>query len=306
MGLIGWVIVIVLIIVAALAAVIWSIGAKSQRPRKLASKAEPDEETEWQPVVFTSGGSRMEGWLLQPAAGSAPQNEPPPVVIVAHGWGSNRSRVMRYAKPLYESGYAVFLYDARSHGNSDSIKAPSAFMFRDDALAAIDAVKSLPGLDRDRMAVLGHSLGGFGSLLALALGAPLRAVITDSMPATFDTMLKSELKRKKMPVFPLAYCIPMIWLLRAGISRKQFREADMPSLLRKHAGDREHGKTPVLMIHSNGDNYIPSGDLKRMSAALPEGTIQTVFVEAEGHSASERDPLFWRAVLPFLDKHLKR
>lgn len=198
-----WLIASFIIIVALLAVFVWQMGARSQKPRKLSNESEPIVNTEWQSVSFTSHGSKMEGWLLQPTTLAEQHNDKLPLIVLAHGWGSNRTRVLRYTHSLYEAGFAVFMYDARSHGDSDSISAPSALMFRDDVQAAVAVARRLPGIDSERVALLGHSLGGFGALLALDQGVSVRAVVTDSMPVYFETMMKSELKRKKFRYFRL-------------------------------------------------------------------------------------------------------
>ncbi|OMF30877.1 hypothetical protein BK133_16495 [Paenibacillus sp. FSL H8-0548] len=297
-----WLIASFIIIVALLAVFVWQMGARSQKPRKLSNESEPIVNTEWQSVSFTSHGSKMEGWLLQPTTLAEQHNDKLPLIVLAHGWGSNRTRVLRYTHSLYEAGFAVFMYDARSHGDSDSISAPSALMFRDDVQAAVAVARRLPGIDSERVALLGHSLGGFGALLALDQGVSVRAVVTDSMPVYFETMMKSELKRKKIPLFPLAYLIPMVWLIRAGISRAQFNAARIPLVLAKYAGSRDEGRTPVLMIHSSGDDFISAEDLRELRQQLPEGMIQTLFVSTNGHSASEQEPAFWEQVIPFFQK----
>ncbi|WP_053372249.1 alpha/beta hydrolase [Paenibacillus sp. FJAT-27812] len=302
MGNALWFLASLLIIVGLLAALVWQMGARSQRPRKLSNPEAPAVDTQWQSLSFMSGGSKLEGWLLHPAPEASSNHEQIPLIVIAHGWGSNRNRVLRYTRPLYEAGFAVFMYDARSHGNSDSISAPSALMFRDDVLAAVETAKQLPGIDPDRVAVLGHSLGGFGALLALDHGMQVNAVVTDSMPVRFETMMKSELKRKKLPLFPLAYLIPKIWLIRARISRAEFKKASIPLVLTKHAGSPEEGRTPVMMIHSNGDDFISAEDLRELKEQLPDGMINTLFVSAKGHSASEQAPAFWESVIPFLQK----
>jgi pimeloyl-ACP methyl ester carboxylesterase len=296
-------------IAALLIWVIWTIGAKSQQPAIRENTVLP--EGDYETLTFENGGSVLQGWLLRPAEKSAiaintnSQASDPawkqlkkPLVIVAHGWGSNRSRVLRYTKPLLDVGFTVFMYDARSHGDSDAIKAPSALMFRADIEAAVTAVRNLPEIDRNRIAVLGHSLGGFGTVLALGRGLPVRAVVTDSMPIRFETMLKAELKRRKIPFFPLGYLIPAIWLLRAGISRKEYSEAQIPLVVAANEAGRQ---IPLLMIHAKGDHYIPSDDLQVLAA---QGRVDALFVEGNGHSQSEQDPAFWQRVIPFLTEKL--
>lgn len=299
----------IVILLAALGGAVWLLGSRSQQPRKLPNEKAPQVDASWQPITFTSKGSLLHGWLMEPTAASEAAVEAgsglAPIVIIAHGWGSNRTRVLRYAGSLLDAGYTVFMYDARSHGDSDSIKAPSALMFRDDAIAAVKKARSLPGVDPNRVAVLGHSLGGFGALLALREGLRVSAIVTDSMPVHFETMLRAELKRKKLPMFPLAYLIPTIWLLRSGITREQYRQADIPAIVKRHAGPGTDRRQPLLMIHSLGDGFIPSEDLRKLKQELPPSLIQTLFVNSEGHSSSERDPAFWRTILPFLEEKLR-
>lgn len=275
------------------AAGFWRAAAKSQRPRLVPNQASP--EAAYENVTFRSGNETLYGWLLHP---EQERNMPWPTVVISHGWGSNRSRVLRYTKQLREAGYAVFMFDARSHGDSEAIAAPSGFMFRDDVEAAVAAASRQPGVDPARIAVLGHSLGGFGALLAYGRGLPVKAVITDSAPLRFETMIRAELKRRKLPFFPLGIIIPKVWLMRARISRKEMKSADVPAWIRRN---HEGGRRPLLMVHSLQDGYVDPDDLRVVTRQTP---IEHLFVNVPGHSCSETDPSFWPAVLPFLRKHL--
>ncbi|UVI28835.1 alpha/beta hydrolase [Paenibacillus spongiae] len=298
-----WLILTGAAIVALLLWVIWTIGARSQQPRKRPNDNQPDRPFE--NVTFESGGSTLCGWLIHPQdrehsqPNSGNQADKRPLVVIAHGWGSNRSRVLRYTKPLLGAGFSLFMYDARSHGESDSISAPSALMFRDDIASAVASVRKFKNVDAERVAVLGHSLGGFGALLALADGLPVRAVVTDSTPTRFETMLRAELKRHKLPYFPLGLLIPPIWLHRAGITRSEYAKAQLPEALDRNDNGAH---IPVLMVHANGDDFIPADDLRELAK---ERKLNTLFVKGAGHSSSEEDPAFWQRVIPFLKEHLQ-
>lgn len=275
---------------------IWQITVKAQHPRIVRNEQPPQvplEEVSWE-----SGGETIRGWLLtHPEDGQAP---PVPVIVVAHGWGSNRSRILRYALPLHEAGFTVLTYDARSHGESGPAKALTGLTFRDDLLAALEWIRSRADLDAERIGVLGHSVGGFGSVLALDVGAPIRALVTDAMPVRFDTMVEAELRRKGMPAFPLAKLIGAVMLLRSGISRRFLNHSAPARIL----ADNELGaKVPVLLIHSRRDTFIPPSELEHVAAKVPN--VKHLFVEPEGHSVSEQDPAFWREVLPFFQTHLR-
>jgi uncharacterized protein len=279
-------------IVSALTAGLWALGAKSQQPRRKPIEQEPD--VPYEVLRFESGGVPMIGWLLKPAADDGRLL---PAVVIAHGWGSNRSRVLRYARPLYDAGYAVFLYDARAHGESGHMKAPSGFMFRDDVEAAVDALSRQPGIDAARLAVLGHSIGGFGALHAYGRGLPIRALVTDATPLRWETMLRSELKKHKLPGF-FGAILSAIWFKRAGIRKEELERTDAGAWL---AANHSNEAKPLLMVHSLRDDVIPPDDLRMLTDRYP---IRHIYVDTPGHSTSEQDPAFWDAVLPFLQQHL--
>lgn len=293
----GW----ILLALAAVAAAGWfgirAITVKAQRPKVLRNEQPPDAPHE--AVEWKSEGETVRGWLLKPSKPGDPAAEPSPVIVVAHGWGSNRSRVLRYALPLYEAGFAVLTYDARSHGESGTARALTGLTFRDDLLAALEWIRTRGDLDADRIGVLGHSVGGFGAVLALDVGAPIAALVTDAMPVRFDTMIAAELRRKGLPTFPLVPLIGGMMLRRSGISRRFLRQSDPARIL---ADNERTGRVPALLVHSRGDTFIPPSELEHVLSRAPNA--QHLFVNAEGHSVSEQDPAFWREVLPFFRKHL--
>lgn len=286
---------LLLLIAAGIA--LWKIAASGQRPYARPNESEPG--LPFENVSFASGGTKLQGWYIP---SSSPHVANSPAVIIAHGWRSNRSRVLRYAGPLHEAGYALFLYDAAGHGSSEAIAISSAFRFRDDLLTAAAAAASLPGVDPERMAVLGHSLGGYAAVLAMQSGLPVRAVVADSAPFTLGAMVASNLRSRRLPFFPLGYLIPFVWLLRSGIAAADAAASNLAAVLRANAAAGERG-VPVLLAHSHGDTVV-AGDSLRQAESKRLGNMQSLWLNTDGHSCSEQDPKFWQAVLPFLHKHL--
>lgn len=68
----------------------------------------------------------------------------------------------------------------------------------------------------------------------------------------------------------------------------------------------DHQKSPVLMIHSKHDNYVPPTELAYLiDHQKVDGTKKAyLYVESKGHRNSETDPQFWPNVLGFLRQNL--
>lgn len=275
----------------------WTLAMKSQSPRQLPVQNEPERPFE---RISLDGCAKLQGWFVW-GKGNTPAKRAP-VIIICHGWGSNRERVLRYAYPLADAGFNLLLYDVSSHGDSGVVKTPSPLLFRDDLLASVRYVRTRSDVEPERIGVLGHSLGGFGAVMALDCGLDVQALVTDSMPARPLTLVAAELRRWRLPSFPLATVIPRIWLYRSQIPLAVYEDLDLARSLSNNEA-RTKGRVPVLMVHSRGDGFIPAGELEGILArlAFPQ---QHVFVDSPGHSCSEQDPRFWPEVLPFFHWHL--
>ncbi|WP_373231727.1 alpha/beta hydrolase [Cohnella sp.] len=296
MSFIGWMVGGVGAVTGSAAAALYGLTIKAQRPRLLPNETEPP--VPFETVDWKSDGQTVRGWFLTQPSGSDASSIVP-VIIIAHGWGSNRSRVLRYALPLYDEGYSILMYDARSHGDSEYYKTPNGLQFRNDLLAAFEWLRKRPDVDMARIGVLGHSLGAFGAVLAMEEKAPIAALVTDSMPVQFATMIGAELKRRKLPQFPLAQLLPRMMVWRSRIPSSMIKRANPVKILETNSRNL---RVPVLLVHSRRDGYIPPTELNHVLSRTPD--LPHLFVDSEGHSASDRDPAFWPAVKSFFRAQL--
>jgi cephalosporin-C deacetylase len=145
------------------------------------------------------GGSPIRGWLHLPAHREGTL----PAVVEYLGYGGGRG--LPHERFLYAaSGYAHFVMDTRGQGSTWSvgdtpdpqagtapfhpgfmtqgILDPATYYYRrvfTDAVRAVDAVRTHPGVDAGRVVVTGGSQGGAISLAAASLVADLAGSMPD-------------------------------------------------------------------------------------------------------------------------------
>jgi alpha-beta hydrolase superfamily lysophospholipase len=130
-------------------------------------------------LAFRVAGDDCAAWLY-PAAGEAAAA---PIVVMAHGLsGTRRDRLGAFAERFAEAGFAALAFDHRGFGDSGG--EPDLFhpaRQLHDWRAAIACARSLPGIDPDRVATFGSSMGG-GNALAAAADDPRVAAAISQVP----------------------------------------------------------------------------------------------------------------------------
>lgn len=131
-------------------------------------------------LEFRVGGDACAAWLYRPAGTAA---GPVPIVVMAHGLtGTRRDGLGPFAERFAAAEIAALVFDHRGFGDS----AGEADLFEprrqlEDWRAAIEFARSLPGVDADRVATFGSSMGG-GNALAAAAGDPRVAAAISQVP----------------------------------------------------------------------------------------------------------------------------
>ncbi len=130
-------------------------------------------------VEFQAGADTCAAWLY-PASGDAKEA---PIVVMAHGLsGTRRDGLGPFAERFAAAGFAALVFDHRGFGDSGG--EPDLFQPRrqlEDWRAAIAFARSLPGVDGERLATFGSSMGG-GNALAAAADDPAVAAAVSQVP----------------------------------------------------------------------------------------------------------------------------
>lgn len=107
---------------------------------------------------------------------------PAPTVLLLHGFTGNHIEdehlFVQAARHLCAAGFAVLRFDFYGSGNSDgTFEDMTVGTEVADARAALDWLADQPGIDPDRYAVLGLSLGGAVTAFVAAQDERVRAIV---------------------------------------------------------------------------------------------------------------------------------
>jgi alpha-beta hydrolase superfamily lysophospholipase len=129
------------------------------------------------------------GWFVR-----ARTDPPVGTVILLHGIGGCKEKLLGLAKNLAASGFNCLLYDSRAQGRSGGRHCTFGYYEKRDVSACMDEVQRRYGHDTAPFAVFGNSFGGAVALQAMAIDKRICCGVVESTFATlrevtYDYML---------------------------------------------------------------------------------------------------------------------
>ena len=220
----------------------------------------------------------IDGTRIQTYVWGDPNRQP--YVLFAHGWSSYGTRVSSWLRPLRDAGYAVVAFDQAAHGRSSGTHTTLP-----DFTCHLMAVGRHFG---PAAAVIGHSLGGAASALALARGLQARRAILIA-PAADPLAAVERFSR-------------FVWL--AGyLGRRMF--AGFEQAMRFDVADLQaHNNAPkigrpALIVHDVEDREVPWCEGERYARFWPDSRLLST--RGLGHNRIADDATVIAASLRFLN-----
>jgi hypothetical protein len=195
--------------------------------------------------ITTADGLRLHGWWL-PATGAALGS-----VLHLHGNAANVSNHLPLVAWLPAAHFNVLMLDYRGFGRSEG--KPTLDGVVEDAAAALRYLRARPGVDAQRLIVLGQSLGGATALRMLARDSDgVRLAVIEAAFASYRGIARDAALRSLVlaPFLPVA--LPAL-----------------PARSDDPVGALQRIQVPLLLVHGTADEVIPFSHGEQLAAAAP-------------------------------------
>jgi dipeptidyl aminopeptidase/acylaminoacyl peptidase len=244
----------------------------------------------WDGVCFNStDGVQLHGWFIPPQ----PSSDGATAVFV-HGLGGNRGDLLHEAAMLIAKGYGALLFDLRNHGSSLGNVSTLGFYEANDVRGAVNYLLSRPEVNSERIALIGHSMGGVAVLRAAAHLPQIKAVVAESAFTSLeDNIAQGVIAKTGLPPFPFAPL--MVWLGEriTGLRMNQLRPIDDVALI---------APRPVLFVHGEQDTMVRVSNSVKLFQACHQPKGLYVIARASHAQLSLVEPQeFSQRVFGFLD-----
>jgi len=238
------------IIIFALTILLW---VKALKPPRMPIIFYPkDFGLPYKNVSFkTSDGKILKGWLIL-------SDKSDDIIICLHGYPANKSDILPVISFLYPD-FSLLLFDFRAHGESEG--KITTFGLK-ETLDLESAVKFIKGNEETRnfnIGVWGYSIGGAVAIPTSGKCKEIKSIVSDSAFANFPEMVTHYYKNYGPAKYIFSFLSRIMgkYLLRMDytLNSPEYAIGNM--------------KCPILLIHSEEDEFIPVDHAKRLFEKAP-------------------------------------
>ena len=234
-------------------------------------------------TIDCSNGIKLGAWFCPCEASSS-------LVILCHGYGAEKSGLLREARAFLEMKHSVLLVDFRGSGESSESYTTTGFREAEDVAEAVRFARE--HLPPSKVILYGQSMGASAVLRSVhCCDVQPDAIIVE---AVFDRMLNTARHRFEamgLPSFPSAELL-LFW---GG------RQFDFDAFSHNPVQYAASVKCPILFLHGSSDPSARIEEARRVFDAIPGQKKIREFEGSRHEPAIVRFPNEWNeAVRSFL------
>lgn len=228
-------------------------------------------------TIIGEGGFKLHA-VFAPAA--KPQTAQGSAIVI-HGYTDNHICFLNLVRMYRDSlNYNVMVPDLHYHGLSEGRAVQMGWLDRLDIIRWIDVTHNI--WKDDFMAIHGVSMGGATTMMVSGEQLPIyvRAFVNDCGYSSVWNQFAHNLKQSfHLPAFPVLHSASSVCRRRYGWS---FKEASSIKQLEKC--DR-----PMLFIHGEKDDYVPTKDVYKNYEAKVKGYKELWIAPDSEHAMAYKD-----------------
>lgn len=221
-------------------------------------------------------------------------------VLCFHGYTSEGLNDFPCLAKFYlEQGYNVLLADERAHGRSGGTYIGFGCLDRYDVMCWIAYLTERFGADQE-MILHGMSMGGATVLMCSGLNLPpqVKGIVSDCGFTSAWEVFTSVLNNMyHMPAFPIMQIADRMARAEAGYGLAECNAAE----------EVKKAKVPVLLIHGDADNFVPSRMCQELYEACASPKTMLIIKGASHAEAYHKDTDAYEGALrEFLNQTVTR
>ena len=200
-------------------------------------------------VTFkTKDQVQLKGWFI-----TSPEFSDKTIILM-HGWGMNRSDILKNTYFLRELGFNLFYFDFRALGESGGKTSSIGYLEIKDVEAAISFLQQTRPQFCAKIGLYGLSMGGMVAICEAARNAQIACVVAEASYYSFRRVVSRwAWVHRRVPYFPLMPIILHYIRKQLGVNPERFSpKYNIPKIAPR----------PVFLIHGRYDNLVPAAQAK--------------------------------------------
>ena len=200
-------------------------------------------------VAFkTQDQVQLKGWFI-----TAPEVSNKTIILM-HGWGMNRSDILKNTYFLRDLGFNLFYFDFRALGESGGKTSSIGYLDLKDITAAINFLKDTRPQFCEKIGLYGLSMGGMVAICEAAHNPDIACVVAEASYYSFRRVVSRwAWVHRRVPYFPIMPMVLHYIRKQLGINPERYSpKYNIPKI----------SPRPVFLIHGRYDNLVPAAQAK--------------------------------------------